>query len=246
MRLCYVISLDPAQLVDYAALSVIEVVREDGKPRNTYRLRSLNRKQHEAYPVILDWTKQTFLKPEFRKDVEFQPVLVIDRGGPGIGLQDDLDLVKIKSTGITLTGGRNWSHDERRRNLTVSKSLMIDRFLGLWDKGSVQVSTKASFYGMFRGELKDFRGGLNKLRNDTSYEGAIGKHDDLIMSVAQAVWLAEMFIRPRRRFRVPEVASFHIDPGNPWDPPAQESFFRVAEWDRKAAMEREGRERASR
>lgn len=208
----FLISLDPAQLVDYAALSVLEVRREDGERRNTYHIRSLSRRQHEPYPVILDWTRQTFEKPEFKENTSFPPILLIDRGGPGIPLQEDLHIAGIKARGITLTGGRSWSHDEARQNVTVGKSMMVDLFLGLWDSGRVQVSTRASFFGLFKGELKDFRGGVNKLRQDTKYEGMIGKHDDLIMSVAQAVWYGEQFVRQPRRYKVPGRA---VTVGNP-------------------------------
>ena len=239
----FVISLDPAQLVDYAALSVLEVTRADGAPKNIYKLRSLNRKQHVPYPVIMEWTKETFLKSEFRKDVTFAPILIIDRGGPGIVIQEDLALVGIKARGITLTGGRNWSHDEGSKNLTVSKSLMIDRFLGIWDSGRLQISTKASFWGLFRSELKDFRGGLNKLRQDSKYEGAIGKHDDLILSIAQATWMADMLIKPRRYFKVPPVASFCVGQGVSDENLSSGEPHICVEWDMSAQARREGEER---
>jgi hypothetical protein len=76
----------------------------------------------------------------------------------------------------------------------------------------VQISTKASFFEMFRSELKDFRGGVNKLRQDTHYEGLVGKHDDLILSVAQSIWFSEQFIRPpEKSFEVPTKAICYGD-----------------------------------
>ena len=45
--------------------------------------------------------------------------------------------------------------------------------------------------GLFSNELKEFRGEMTK-QGRTKFEAEEGEHDDLVMTVAQAVWYGEL------------------------------------------------------
>lgn len=178
----YIISLDPAQLNDYSALSVIEA--KDTK----YRLEWLRRKQGLPYTEIVNWSKKVFLNPLFRKDVTYPPVFVLDIGGVGKALQDMLTAAGVSTTGIQYTGGATVTRESG--NYHVSKSFIVGKFLAAWDEGRVQMPAGASFLDMFQTELKAFRGEMTS-QGRAKFEAEQGEHDDLVMCVAQAVWWCE-------------------------------------------------------
>ncbi|MGV8125844.1 MAG: hypothetical protein ACP5PV_01360 [Methanothrix sp.] len=106
----YIISLDPAQLRDWSALSAIEIFREPGEPYNRYRLVSLERKQREPYDRIAGWAKVAFQNPVFREAVTIPPVFVMD-GTNERTLKDLLRRAGVPARGIVYTGGEGWSRE---------------------------------------------------------------------------------------------------------------------------------------
>jgi len=182
----YIISLDPAQLHDYSALAVLQVSRAEKK--KVYRLVSLNRKQHLPYTEIVTWAKRVYLNPKFRRDISFLPEFLLDVGGVGMALRDMLAAEGVESVGIQLTGGDTAS---RAGNICyVSKGRLVGKFLGAWDEGRVLMPSTASFLSPFQKELRAFRGEMSS-RGRVRFEAEQGEHDDLVLSVGQAVWWGE-------------------------------------------------------
>ena len=182
MSKSYIISMDPAQLHDFTALAVMEKVDA------TYRILSLKHKQHLPYTEIVEWAKKVFLNPKFRKDVTSPPIFVLDIGGVGTAIKDMMSGAKVKTVGIQYTGGTVVSREGD--NWHVSKSFIVGKFLAAWDEGRVLMPSSASFLDMFQGELRAFRGEMSA-QGRAKFEAEQGEHDDLVMSVAQAVWFAE-------------------------------------------------------
>jgi len=184
----YIISLDPAQLHDYSALTVLE------KSEKTYRIVSLKRRQHLPYTEIVLWAKKVYLNPKFREDIAHRPTFILDVGGVGRALRDMFTAAQVPVTGIQLTGGDT---ESREGNIyRVSKSFVIGKFLAAWDEGRVLMPSSASFLNMFQGELRAFKGEMSSMGR-ARFEAEQGEHDDLIMSVAQAVWWAESRPKPQ-------------------------------------------------
>ena len=182
MSKSYIISMDPAQLHDYTALAVLE--KED----TTYRILSLKHKQHLPYTEIVTWAKKVFLNPKFSKDVTSPPVFVLDIGGVGMAIKDMMTATKVKTVGIQYTGGATVS--QVGGDWHVTKSFIVGKFLAAWDEGRVLMPSGASFLDMFQSELRAFRGEMSS-NGRAKFEAAQGEHDDLVMSVAQAVWWCE-------------------------------------------------------
>lgn len=183
----YMISLDPAQLHDYSALAVIE------KEGSTYRIVSLTRRQRLPYTEIVAWAQKVYLNPKFREDVAHAPAFLLDVGGVGRAIADMFTAVKVPVTAIQLTGGETETKDGDTYH--VSKSLLIGRFLRAWDEGRVQMPSRASFLGMLQAELRAFRGEMSS-QGRVRFEAEQGEHDDLVLSVAQAVWWGETRPKP--------------------------------------------------
>jgi len=178
----YIISLDPAQLNDYSALCVLE------HTDTTYRIEWLRRKRGVPYTEIVAWAKKVFLNPRYRKDVSYPPVFTLDVGGVGMAIKDMLTVAGVPITGIQYTGGAAVSRVGG--NYHVSKSFIVGKFLAAWDEGRVLMPVGASFLTMFQSELRAFRGEMSA-QGRARFEAETGEHDDLVMSVAQAVWWGE-------------------------------------------------------
>lgn len=204
----YIVSLDPAKLHDFSALSAIMVTRETGMEYNNYKLIALERQRRQPYDVTAAWFKKAFRNPMLREDVTFQPIPLIDIGGVGEPTADIIKKLGIKVRGVRYTGGDGYKIEGR--NVNVSKVLMVSAFLGMADGGRFTMPFKASFEELFKSELRDFRGEMGKM-GSIKFSAEEGSHDDLIMSVIQACWFADTFVKRPRNFQVPNVASFHVD-----------------------------------
>ena len=201
----YIVSLDPAKLHDYSALSVLKVTREAGEAYNNYHLIALERQRRQSYEVTAAWFVKAFKNPMLRQGVTFQPIPLIDIGGVGEPCSDIIMRIGVQVRGVRYTGGDGFKVEGR--NVNVSKALMVSSFLGISEGGRFTMPSRASFEGLFKGELRDFRGEISKLGR-MRFEAEDGSHDDLVMSVCQAVWFGETFIRPKRRlsFKAPSEA----------------------------------------
>jgi hypothetical protein len=200
--------LDPGKLIDFNGLAVIRVTRQAGEQYNQYKLISLERQRRESYEVTAAWAKTAFMNPLLRGDsVTFKPIFVIDAGGVGEPLADTLRRLGISPIRLKYTGADGFN--AKGRTITVSKVLMVSVFMGINLGGRFSMPPRASFEGLFKSELRDFRGEMGRL-DHIRFSAEEGKHDDLVMAVIQGCWFGEMFIKPKRAFKVPAVASFSV------------------------------------
>ena len=206
-------SLDPAKLHDYSALSVIRVTREQNEEYNKYKLLSLERQRRQPYDVTAAWFVKAFRNPIWHNDVTFKPIPLIDVGGVGEPTADIIKKLGVRVRGVRYTGGDGFKIDGL--NVSVSKVLMVSTFLGIVDGGRFTMPPKSSFESLFKAELRVFRGELGNLGR-IRFEAEEGKNDDLVMSVCQSCYIGEQFVKPRKPFKVPPVASYQVggdDPG---------------------------------
>lgn len=203
----YIVSLDPAKLHDFSALSVLRITREASEKYNRYKLIALERQRRQPYEITAAWFKKAFMNPLLWKDVTFKPIPLIDSGGVGEPTADIIQHMGVPIRRIKYTGGDGFKVEGR--NVTVSKALMVSCFLGIIEGGRFTMPSGASFEGLFKSELRDFRGELGKLGR-VRFEAEEGSHDDLVMSVCQAVWFVEQFIK-HRPFKAPVEAVVYGD-----------------------------------
>lgn len=142
-------------------------------------------------------------------DCTFLPIPLIDIGGVGEPTADIIKRMGVQVRGVRYTGGDGFKTEGR--NVNVSKALMVSNFLGISEGGRFTMPSRASFEGLFKSELSDFRGELSKLGR-IRFEAEEGSHDDLVMSVCQAVWFGEQFIKHKRVSSAPSEAMAYPNP----------------------------------
>jgi hypothetical protein len=91
--------------------------------------------------------------------------------------------------GITITGGVSW-HRETARQWHVAKILLVGQVQRLLQSGRLRIGAKLPHAGTLQKELRDFRVKISKAANET-YDAREGAHDDLVLSLAIALFAAE-------------------------------------------------------
>ncbi|MGJ4996218.1 hypothetical protein ACQR0Z_17450 [Bradyrhizobium sp. HKCCYLS3077] len=116
------------------------------------------------------------------------PHLVIDETGVGRPVGDMFDAAGLYPSRITITagleatqhGGRSWH---------VPKGLLISNLEAHAHSGELRVAAAAKDAAALKDELKDFQRKISEAGR-TTYAARVGAHDDLVLSVAIALWMA--------------------------------------------------------
>lgn len=185
----FILSLDPAQIRDWSALSVIEAIWNDTKRSFTYHLRNIQRKQSIPYPEIVDWVIKSYNTPALRKNVDFGPVFCLDSTGVGIAIRDLFHKEGSNPISITITSGNGLTY--AGLEYSVGKSRLIGKFLAAFDAGRFQIPlSKLGTIIQLNKELKSFRAELSA-KGNVKFEAPPNEHDDLVISCAMATWFCE-------------------------------------------------------
>jgi hypothetical protein len=91
--------------------------------------------------------------------------------------------------GILITGGASW-HRETPRQWHVAKIQLVGTVQRFLQAGRLRIGAKLPHAGTLQRELRDFRVKVSKAANE-SYESREGTHDDLVLSLAIALFAAE-------------------------------------------------------
>ena len=188
----YILSLDPAQLRDWSALSAIRMKWNIDKKRHEYALVALNRKQHLPYNEIVDWAIETLHKPIFREQTTDYPELVLDSTGVGVAIRDMFHQKGVRPKAIMITVGNGKSKDGGTYH--VGKARLIGSFLAAYDSGKVEVNPNLPMWPQLEHEMLSFRAEMSS-QGHAKFEAMSGEHDDLLLSLAQGVWYGEDVLR---------------------------------------------------
>jgi hypothetical protein len=72
----------------------------------------------------------------------------------------------------------------------VAKILLVGQVQRLLQSGHLRIGAKLPYAGMLQKELRDFRVKISKAANET-YDARESTHDDLVLSLAIALFVAE-------------------------------------------------------
>lgn len=203
----YVAGLDLGQARDYTALGILEatpsqyqqtvirphpdlgvpsnhVVEFDGPPV-TLGLRHLERYPlGTPYPTIVEHVAGVLQK------VPDGALLAIDATGVGAPVVDLFDAVGVPLIAVTLTGGAT-VHGEGR-DWNVPKRDVVHGLLVALQEERFRYSAKLALAKTLVKELTGFELRVNLRTGHDSYEAwREGEHDDLVLAVAIAAWVAE-------------------------------------------------------
>lgn len=209
MKEAYFIGLDLGQLSDYTALTVVKrVCAEELEPEpwqggvigyrphrvfKEYQLQHLKRfPLGTPYQKIAEGVKQLQGRAPL---TERRSYVIADTTGVGLPVFEMLAEAGVKRlSGVTIHGGDRVSrevtsagqiHRVPKRDLVSTLQVHLQNRTLLFAKGLPEA-------GVLKKELQHFKVKINIASGHDSYEAwREGDHDDLVLSLAMAVWFAE-------------------------------------------------------
>jgi hypothetical protein len=180
----FAFGLDLGQTSDPSASIILEAHGE-GDTR-AYDVRYIEQyRLGTSYPRIIESVGALLDREPLAGDC----TLVIDHTGVGRPIYDMFVDAKLQPIGLTITGGTTW-HRETSRQWHVAKILLVGLVQKFLQSGRLRIGAKLPHAGTLQRELRDFRVKISKAANET-YELREGAHDDLVLSLAIALFAAE-------------------------------------------------------
>jgi hypothetical protein len=196
----FIMGLDLGQSQDPTALSVLQWDRSPLKtwtPRRNnanvliqgveehFDIRHLERLQLGwSYPEIIAYVMDVLQREPLRDNC----TLVLDQTGVGAVVADLFDKAGLMPIKVNITSGSDATRiSERRWN--VSKTVLISALDARLNTGELRVAKRLTDAGALAEEMRDFRRIVTASAHAT-YGARVGKHDDLVLSLALATWWA--------------------------------------------------------
>jgi hypothetical protein len=117
-----------------------------------------------------------------------KPKLVIDETGVGRPVGDMFDAAGLYPNRITITSGLE-ATQHGAKTWHVPKALLIATLEARMHAGELRIAADILDSEALKDELKDFQRKVSAAGRMT-WDARVGKHDDLILSVAIALWMA--------------------------------------------------------
>jgi len=196
---------DPGQSADYSAIAILKKM-----PDKTYQVQHLERLPlGTPYPAQVEKVySMMHRKPLDKADV----TLCIDATGIGAAV---VDLAKAKGdnpVAVSIHGGMEASWTDDRMSARAPKADLIGCLTVLAQTRSVTVAKGLPYADALRQELKAYQARINPNTAHVSYgnDARQAPHDDLVLSVAIPLWVAEnRFPRPNPVCRLISVGGRH-------------------------------------
>lgn len=196
----FIISADLGQANDYTAISILEKITKGvgvlgyrGEGELSYHLRHMERPARGTeYPAIVDRLIEIFNSPQLE---EREKAVVIDLTGVGRPVYDMMIKTGFRRSlnAISITGGNTVNFTDGLFN--VPKRDLVTNLQVMLQNGSMKIARGIKEADALVEELANFQVKITAGGHDV-YGGRSGVHDDLVLSVAMAAWLAA-----RRRCR---------------------------------------------
>jgi len=173
----FYVGLDLGQAADYTAVSVIESVE------GMYQVRHLQRfRIGTPYPdVVAQVQKMMAELPNAH--------LVVDNTGVGRPVVDLFRITGIPLVPVTITGGNTATQD--KGVWFVPKRDLVGALAVAFQTGNLKIAEALPEAKVLIDELLNFKVKINLKTAHDSYEAwREGQHDDLVLSVALALWYA--------------------------------------------------------
>ena len=188
-----IFGLDLGQSQDYSAIAGIEVKQnfrkdlfkgwaEDGD--SIILVRYLKRwPLGTSYPTIVDEVTSTLQK------IKGRPELVIDFTGVGRPVFDMFKDKRLHPKGISIHGGMHVSKEGTVYN--VPKRDLVGALQVLYQNGRIKISGALPEKKQLNHELLNFKVRISESGHDTYEAWREKDHDDIVLAVACACWMAQ-------------------------------------------------------
>jgi hypothetical protein len=137
-----------------------------------------------SYPDVVAYVRQVLNRPPLRDSCH----LVIDESGVGRAVGDMFDESGWRPVRVSITAGTDATKQGGRR-WNVSKALLISGVDARLHTGELRFAAELRESEALRDELQDFRRHVTTAGRAT-YQARTGRHDDLVLAVAIALWWA--------------------------------------------------------
>jgi len=180
--------LDLGQSADFSALAILERLVLTSEP--VFHCRHLERwPLRTPYPAIVADTIRTVNSPQVQKD-SLKPVLAIDATGVGAPVVDlfKLERMKAELKPIQITGGDRVT---RENGVTrVPKRDLVSTAQVFLQSGRLKIAPSLPEAVTLTRELQSFQVKITNAAHDTYGAWREGAHDDLVLAVTLALWVA--------------------------------------------------------
>lgn len=156
-------------------------------PRPPLSLRHLERMRHVGYPTIVERVQALLSRPPLSTS---RVALLVDHGGVGRAVVDQMTQLGLYPIGVTITGGDKVNRDENGIDLRVPKREIVVATQLVLQAGRLNIAAGLPDAQTLVDELLAFRVKISASGHD-SYEGRSGVHDDLVFAAGVAVWYRE-------------------------------------------------------
>jgi hypothetical protein len=143
------------------------------------------------YPDVVQHVRDVLNRPPLRD----RCYLVIDESGVGRAVGDMFAAAGLRAVRVSITAGVDITKQDTLR-WSVAKTQLISAVDARLHSGELRFAAELGEAHALAEELKDFRRHLTAAGHAT-YQARTGKHDDLVLAVAIAVWWAG----ERRKYR---------------------------------------------
>jgi hypothetical protein len=187
----FAMAVDLGQSTDPTAVSVIEhqVHNEvTWKGRETRLREEFHVRYLRRLPLGMSYVEQVnrigdlYSRPPLNASCD----LVIDETGVGRPVGDLFNAAKLNPIRVTITAGDNQTMRGTKR-FHVAKSLLISMLDARLHTGELKIASDLPEAEALKEELRDFRRHISAAGR-FSFEARTGKHDDLVLSCALALW----------------------------------------------------------
>jgi hypothetical protein len=140
-----------------------------------------------SYPAVVELVARLIAREPLRENCE----LVIDETGVGRAVGDIFCRYGVEFVGVTITAGTGAERQQPSgpERWHVSKQVLVSTVDARLHTGELRFAADLAEAGAMAEELKDFRRHVSSAGR-FSYEARSGKHDDLVLAVAIALWRA--------------------------------------------------------
>jgi hypothetical protein len=177
----YYIGCDLGQMCDYTAFTVVE---KDG---GELRLRHIERPRlGTSYLEIVDGLKTLAESPR----LEGRKTVMIDKTGVGGGVWDMVRDARIRADvkGVMITGGDKVTYENGVYR--IPKRDLVSSLQIAFQNGRLKIANGLPHADAFLKELANYQVKINIHGNDQYEPWRSSVHDDIIMSISMAVWMA--------------------------------------------------------
>lgn len=189
----YHIGFDCGQAQDYSALSIL---RKEG---NAYHATHLERLAlNMPYPKQIDYLYMLMNRRPLRGSIKSLAIDYTGVGRPVVDLAEDRGLNPI---GVAISGGNTASWNDEKTRVSVPKRDLVNILQVCAQNNRLKVANNLKYGPILIKEMESFKVKIDPRTAHDSY-GAWreGEHDDLILSAAICLWVAENKNRdPRQR-----------------------------------------------